>query len=132
MCGIAGLINENNIQDEYLFKRQNTLNKRGPDHQDIWIDRKRNFCFLHTRLSILDLSANGNQPMKSQSGNILITFNGEIYNHLEIREKINKKKSNFTWKSSSDTETIIEAIDLFGIDKTLDIIDGMFAFVFLT
>ena len=128
MCGIAGLINENNIDEEYLFKINNSLLNRGPNHQDTWIDRKRNFCFLHTRLSIIDLSSNGNQPMKSQSENILITFNGEIYNHLEIRDKIIKKKGKFNWKSSSDTETVLEAIDLWGLDETLKIIDGMYAF----
>ena len=66
--------------------------------------------------------------MRSQSENILITFNGEIYNHLEIRDKINKVKKNFHWKGSSDTETVLEAIDLWGLEQTLKILDGMFAF----
>lgn len=128
MCGIAGLINEYNINENYLLEINNSLINRGPDHHDMWIDKRRNFCFLHTRLSILDLSSRGNQPMRSQSDNILITFNGEIYNHLEIRNKINKIKSNFNWKSSSDTETVLESIDLWGIEETLKILDGMFAF----
>ena len=92
MCGIAGLINDKNIDENYLNKITKSLYNRGPNNQDFWLDKKRNFCLLHTRLSILDLSSNGNQPMRSQSENILITFNGEIYNHLEIREKINKIK----------------------------------------
>jgi asparagine synthase (glutamine-hydrolysing) len=128
MCGIAGLINDQNISKDYLSKITDNLLNRGPDHQDIWLDQKRNFCFIHTRLSIIDLSNTGNQPMRSQSGNILITFNGEIYNHLTIRKKINIKKSKFNWKGSSDTETILEAIDLWGVEKTLKMLDGMFAF----
>ena len=128
MCGIAGLINDKNIDENYLNKITKSLYNRGPNNQDVWLDKKRNFCLLHTRLSILDLSSNGNQPMRSQSENILITFNGEIYNHLEIRKKINKIKKNLTWKGSSDTETVLEAIDLWGIRQTLKMLDGMFAF----
>ena len=90
MCGIAGLINEYNINENYLLEINNSLINRGPDHHDMWIDKRRNFCFLHTRLSILDLSSRGNQPMRSQSDNILITFNGEIYNHLEKEIKLIK------------------------------------------
>ena len=75
MCGIAGLINDQNISKDYLSKITDNLLNRGPDHQDIWLDQKRNFCFIHTRLSIIDLSNSGNQPMRSQSGNILITDN---------------------------------------------------------
>ena len=86
--------------------------------------------FITYSTSILDLSSNGNQPMRSQSENILITFNGEIYNHLEIREKINKIKKKFNWKGSSDTETVLEAIDLWGIRQTLKMLDGMFDFVY--
>lgn len=128
MCGIAGLINDENIDKNYLNKIISNLYNRGPDNQDFWLDNKRKFCFIHTRLSILDLSENGNQPMRSQSENILITFNGEIYNHFEIRDKINKVKKNFHWKGSSDTETVLEAIDLWGLEQTLKILDGMFAF----
>ena len=98
MCGIAGLINDENIDKNYLNKIISNLYNRGPDNQDFWLDNKRKFCFIHTRLSILDLSENGNQPMRSQSENILITFNGEIYNHLEIRDKINKVKKIFIGK----------------------------------
>lgn len=94
MCGIGGLINDKNISASYLENMVYQLGSRGPDHKDIWIDQKRNFSFVHTRLSILDLTSNGNQPMRSNSGNLLITFNGEIYNHMQIRDEINKKKKN--------------------------------------
>jgi asparagine synthase (glutamine-hydrolysing) len=128
MCGIAGFINDKNISKDYIDSVTKQLSRRGPDYQESWLDKKRNFCFIHTRLSILDVSKNGNQPMRSQSGNILITFNGEIYNHLEIRHKIEKQKNGYNWRSSSDTETVVEAIDIYGLDETLKILDGMFAF----
>jgi asparagine synthase (glutamine-hydrolysing) len=127
MCGIAGLINDKNISASYLENMVKQLGSRGPDYKDIWIDQNRNFSFVHTRLSILDLTTNGNQPMRSNSGNLLITFNGEIYNHMEIRNKIGKQKK-ISWKSSGDTETILEAVDLWGVEETLKILDGMFAF----
>ena len=127
MCGIGGLINDKNISASYLENMVYQLGSRGPDHKDIWIDQKRNFSFVHTRLSILDLTSNGNQPMRSNSGNLLITFNGEIYNHMQIRDEINKKKK-ISWKSSSDTETVLEAVDFWGVEEVLKILDGMFAF----
>ena len=127
MCGIAGLINDKNINVSYLKNMVHQLGSRGPNYRDIWIDQNRNFSFVHTRLSILDLTNNGNQPMRSSSGNLLITFNGEIYNHMQIRNKINNNKK-ISWKSSCDTETVLEAIDMWGLQETLKILDGMFAF----
>ncbi|MDP7197346.1 MAG: asparagine synthase (glutamine-hydrolyzing), partial [SAR202 cluster bacterium] len=84
--------------------------------------------FGHQRLSILDLSRAGSQPMKSGSGRFIITYNGEIYNHLEIRKELNRLNLNIKWKSNSDTETLLEALELWGIEKTLDKTVGMFAF----
>ena len=67
--------------------------------------------------------------MISHSGRFVITYNGEIYNHLEIRKELEEKKSKIKWKSSTDTETLLEAIDFFGINQTLEKVVGMFAFV---
>ena len=83
----------------------------------------------HTRLSILDLSEKGHQPMYDHSGDWVISFNGEIYNHLEIREYLSKKlNKKIQWKSSSDTETILVTNYILGFEKTLECLEGMFAF----
>ena len=88
----------------------------------------RNF-FGHMRLSIQDLSQHGAQPMKSYCGNYIIVFNGEIYNHHHLRKKLNDNFNFNNWRSTSDTETLINYISFFGINKTLEEIDGMYSFV---
>ena len=121
MCGIAGYYDQKGVDQDTLIKMNKILSHRGPDDEGIW---KSNYIgFSHTRLSIIDLSQNGRQPMQSQSGRYTITFNGEIYNHQEIRKKIPIK-----WRSYSDTETLIESIQYFGLEQTLKKIEGMFAF----
>ena len=83
----------------------------------------------HTRLSILDLSSRGNQPMSDHSGDWIISFNGEIYNHLEIRKYLSEKiQDRIYWKSESDTETILLSNKILGLEKTLELLEGMFAF----
>ena len=87
-----------------------------------------NLVFSHNRLSILDLTETGSQPMVSNSGNLLMIYNGEIYNHLILRQEL-KDDNNFNnWKGTSDSETLIQAIDIWGIEKTLKKINGMFSF----
>mgnify|MGYP001495817358 CR=1 FL=1 len=106
MCGIAGLIGwtgtENQISD-IIKKFQSSLHHRGPDNKGYWVSRKEMISLVHTRLSILDLSKSGNQPMHSSCGRYTITFNGEIYNHLEIRSRLQKIGFN-KWCGTSDTE----------------------------
>ena len=96
MCGIAGLIgwkgNENNISN-IISKMQNSLYHRGPDNNGLWFSRTDRVYFVHTRLSILDLSNAGTQPMKSSCGRFIITYNGEIYNHLDLRKLLESIKS---------------------------------------
>ena len=83
----------------------------------------------HTRLSILDLPSRGNQPMSDHSGDWIISFNGEIYNHLEIRKYLSEKiQDRIYWKSESDTETILLSNKILGLEKTLELLEGMFAF----
>jgi len=131
MCGFFGLQSFHLDKNEKITvskKAINILHKRGPDFNDIWLGENDNLIFSHNRLSILDLSKAGNQPMVSLSGNLIIIFNGEIYNHLSIREEL-KKENGFTgWKSTSDTETLLQAVEFWGIEKTLEKIIGMFAF----
>jgi len=130
MCGISGIILKKNnslinLSSIKLMTRE--LTHRGPDSEGYWISDNNLQFFGHRRLSIIELSTKGNQPMKSQSGRFIITFNGEIYNHLEIRDKIRKKKS-YSWQSNSDTETLLSAFEIFGFNETLEMIEGMFAF----
>ncbi len=105
-----------------------SLSHRGPERSKVWQDKNSGIIFGHQRLSILDLTKAGDQPMISHSGRFIITYNGEIYNHLEIRKEIEGIKSNIKWKSGTDTETLLEAIEFFGIRETLNKTVGMFAF----
>ena len=91
MCGFFGLQSFHLDKNEKITiskKAINLLHKRGPDFNDIWLGENDSLIFSHNRLSILDLSKAGNQPMVSLSGNLVIIFNGEIYNHLSIREEL--------------------------------------------
>ena len=131
MCGILGIINFDFNRQDLISITDNLIEKlhhRGPDGKGKWIDKYNKISLGHSRLSIQDLSMNGFQPMISNSENIIISFNGEIYNNIELRSKIEKNK-NIQWRGTSDTETFIESIDLFGIEKTLNMIRGMFAVI---
>ena len=109
MCGITGILNFSNNDHYYFYetiKKINVnLNYRGPDNTGIWYD-KNNLCYLgHTRLSIIDLSSRSNQPMIDDSEKFVITFNGEIYNFLELRKTLIKEGINF--RTKSDTEVLL-------------------------
>ena len=130
MCGISGFIIKkanNHIDLNVLKKMVSKLSHRGPDNKGFWKNDNNTQFIGHSRLSILDLSERGSQPMKSSSGRYVISYNGEIYNHLEIRKYLNKKKK-VNWKSSSDTETILESFEVLGIYETVQRLHGMFAF----
>jgi len=123
MCGIFGLIGK---QDQEEVKAANrTISHRGPDAEGFWFDPENSVALCHRRLSILDLSASGAQPMRSQSGRYMISYNGEIYNYLEIKEKLGNKN----WQGHSDTEVLLACFEEWGIEKTLENIDGMFAII---
>ena len=129
MCGINGFYSKSlSTFNNVIVKMNSAISHRGPDTGGTWLDRNSGIVLGHQRLSIIDLSAAGSQPMESNSGKFILTYNGEIYNHLEIRKEIENNYSNIKWKSNSDTETLLEAIDLWGINKTLQKIEGMFAF----
>ena len=130
MCGIAGIIlkkKKHFIDLNSIKVMTRELTHRGPDTEDYWISDDFLQYFGHRRLSIIELSKKGNQPMKSINGRYIITFNGEIYNHLEIRENI-KKRINYHWQSNSDTETLLSSFEIFGLTETLKLTEGMFAF----
>ena len=121
MCGISGFINFSKTFSKeelslYASVMSDSMFHRGPNSYGIWVDEKEGVSFSHRRLSILDLSNNGHQPMESSCGRYLIVYNGEIYNFRELRERIEKSKVKF--KSSTDTEVIIELVSKFGVLKT--------------
>ncbi len=136
MCGIAGLwlfqSNKNNNLSSLAERMVHPITRRGPDSQGTWTDTTLGICFGHKRLAVIDLSAAGNQPMTSPSGRFIIVFNGEIYNHRQLRVHL-EKTSSFpaNWQGNSDTETFITAIENHGIVKTLNYCKGMFAFALL-
>ncbi|OAE09142.1 asparagine synthase (glutamine-hydrolyzing) [Pantoea sp. OXWO6B1] len=126
MCGIVGFIGEHNNKN-IIANMLATIKHRGPDSDGIWHDDSCNLFLGHTRLSIVDLTASGHQPMVSDCGNYVLTFNGEIYNHLELRNKLSGTLS-LNWKGMSDTETLLKCIIEWGLSKTLQNLTGMYAF----
>ena len=130
MCGLAGFFLSNKSTDRNkLIKNLNEITSalihRGPDAQNIWINNQNTLGLGHTRLSIRDLSSLGNQPMLSSCGRYAIVYNGEIYSHSELKEELIKKGVQF--KSTTDTEIILESISKFGFKETLLKLNGMFA-----
>lgn len=111
--------------DKSTFMELNALSfQRGPDSSGHY-SNDENVQFGFNRLAILDLSVNGDQPMHSPSGRYSIVFNGEIYNHIHIRKLLAAEK--FRFKGTSDTETIVSSLDLWGVRSTIEKLDGMFA-----
>jgi asparagine synthase (glutamine-hydrolysing) len=132
MCGLAGFIlNGNSPSDNLDFinnKMIETIVHRGPDDLGTWSNSDQGIGLSHCRLSILDLTEAGHQPMHSTSGRFVLVFNGEIYNHLEIRQKLQSINSALSWRGRSDTETFLSSIEVLGLEETLKMAVGMFAF----
>jgi len=103
------------------------LNHRGPNSKGVWVDSHSGIALGHARLAILDLSVAGHQPMASACQRFVLVFNGEIYNHLVIRKNLAREGYAFSWRGHSDTETLVAAISVWGIKKTLQESSGMFA-----
>jgi len=131
MCGFVGFFNLENINHEdannALQIMTDSLIHRGPDAGGTFSDLENNLYLGHRRLSILDTSDGGLQPMKSKSGNLVIVFNGEIYNHNELRTELQQEGQTISWDSSSDTETLLAAFEFWGIQETLPKLRGMFS-----
>lgn len=125
MCGIVGFINaEGEINEAQFNKMVNTLNHRGPDGWGVYYNNQNTLALGHRRLSFIDLTDTGKQPMCNDSGNCWITFNGEIYNYKELREQL---KASYTFKTKTDTEVIIAAYQVWGM-SFVNKLKGMFAF----
>jgi asparagine synthase (glutamine-hydrolysing) len=101
---------------------------RGPDDQGVWTDSDAGIALGHRRLSILELSPLGHQPMTSRDGRWVLCYNGEVYNHLDLRDQMAAQGGVIDWRGHSDTETLVEAIAAWGLNATLEKATGMFAF----
>lgn len=129
MCGLTGLWLTRGTPPEYLHdcaaRMADALVHRGPDDAGVWVDPGAGLALGFRRLSILELSAAGHQPMLSRDGRYALVFNGEIYNHRELRRELEQKGARF--RGSSDTEVLLEAITAWGAVPALSRVEGMFA-----
>jgi asparagine synthase (glutamine-hydrolysing) len=140
MCGVAGVFTPSGGDGAALGRlargMADTLAHRGPDDVGVWVDGAARVALAQRRLSILDLSATGRQPMSSASGRFAIVFNGEIYNHLELRRELGEPRAEAAglsgdppaWRGRSDTETLLAGFEAWGVEKALQKAIGMFAF----
>ena len=127
MCGITGFIGSVDNPGNVINAMKDSLVHRGPDSSGYWLDSDNGVALGHQRLAILDLSSEGHQPMQSPSGRYMIVFNGEIYNHLQLRAELETLEDfNQPWRGHSDTETLLAAFDLIGVEATLQKSEGMF------
>lgn len=130
MCGIAGHMSQAFSADDsrrIAVTMANSVKHRGPDDSGVWLDEKVGVVLAHRRLAILDLSAAGHQPMVSATGRWVIVFNGEIYNHLELRKTLETSGHMVAWRGQSDTETLLACIEHWGIESAIKATIGMFA-----
>lgn len=131
MCGIAGLYyykSESQVDEGVLTKMRDSMLHRGPDGGENWISKDKKIGLAHRRLSIIDLATSAAQPMGNEDGSIQITFNGEIYNHLKLREQLVQFGHIFQ-TNHSDTEVLVHGYEEWGIDGLLERIEGDYAFV---
>ena len=129
MCGIAGILSTGSSGDDLLARvtaMTQSITHRGPDADGHWTDASQGVALGHRRLSIIDLSPAGAQPMVSASGRYVLAFNGEIYNFQVLRKQL--ADSGVSFRGRSDTEVLLEGIAHWGIRDALERIDGMFAF----
>jgi asparagine synthase (glutamine-hydrolysing) len=134
MCGLAGYlglppgVRGKEAGDAVLRRMGETIHHRGPDDMGVWQDVDASIGLVHRRLSILDLSPAGHQPMISPSGRYVMVFNGEIYNHFILRQDLEGNISEVRWRGHSDTETLLAGFDVWGVAATVKRCIGMFAF----
>lgn len=132
MCGIAGLLTASGNGDRLIRPMIDAIEHRGPDDQGWWTDAEAGVTLGHRRLSIIDLSPLGHQPMPSSDGRYQITYNGEIYNHAALRQELEQATglsgNGPRWRGHSDTETLLECIAHWGLQATLRKCVGMYAF----
>lgn len=125
MCGIVGYLG-GVVSEAVVNRMSSALVHRGPDDSGVWLDSAASIGLGHRRLSVVDLSPEGHQPMRSPSGRYVMVYNGEIYNHMDCRTAL--AMENVGWRGHSDTETLLAGFDAWGIQKTVELCIGMFAF----
>lgn len=132
MCGFAGYwgLAENGQAQQVLKGMGDAIAHRGPDDSGFWVDENASIGLVHRRLSILDLSPAGHQPMFSLSERFVLVFNGEIYNFRDIAKEI-QARGEFPWRGHSDTEVMLAAFEAWGVEESLSRFVGMFAFALL-
>ncbi|MCI6920227.1 MAG: asparagine synthase (glutamine-hydrolyzing) [Lachnospiraceae bacterium] len=130
MCGIAGFCNFHGsvkMQEENLEKMKQRMLHRGPDAGGSYVSEDGKVALGHRRLSIVDLSEAGLQPMKSHSGRYVMVYNGEIYNYKKLSQKLLEEKKVDRFRGTSDSEVILEAFEAYGVEETIAQCKGMFA-----
>ncbi|MDO8500607.1 MAG: asparagine synthase (glutamine-hydrolyzing) [Gemmatimonadaceae bacterium] len=127
MCGILGFASAGGVADDLAIARQrDTLRHRGPDDEGLWRSSDNRISFSHRRLSIVDLSCGGHQPMASPDGAVHVVFNGELYNYLDLRDEL--RGLGATFSTASDTEVLLAAYAAWG-ERCVEHFNGMYAFV---
>jgi asparagine synthase (glutamine-hydrolysing) len=129
MCGIVGIFGMSSHDSGTIASMTQSLHHRGPDDVGFWIDKEVGLALGHRRLAILDLSPQGHQPIISEDGRWILAYNGEIYNHLALRQRLEfeGRMPVGGWRGRSDSETLVEAIAAWGVDDALRECVGMFA-----
>ncbi|MGQ4659021.1 asparagine synthase (glutamine-hydrolyzing) [Lysobacter sp. F6437] len=130
MCGLTGFWQSSAGADHLALQARrmaDLIAHRGPDDQGAWVDEGVGIAIAHRRLSIVDLSAAGHQPMQSSSGRWVLAYNGEVYNHLDLRRQLEQASAAPEWRGHSDTETLLACIEAWGVERTLQASVGMFA-----
>lgn len=130
MCGFAGFLKKTALSVDptsTLRKMGLAIVNRGPDSSGEWYSAEHGIGLSHRRLAIVDMTASGHQPMLSSSGRFVMAFNGEIYNHLELRKVLERANPSLTWNGTSDTETMLASFEHYGLSRALDTFVGMFA-----
>ena len=132
MCGIAGVLTPlgtlSGSMSEAIRCMTQTLSHRGPDSMGYWHDDEGVISLGHCRLAVEDLSDAGSQPMHSSAERYVLVYNGEIYNHHELRRELRNAGYVFDWRGTSDTETLSAAMEMWGIRDAILKCNGMFAF----
>ena len=134
MCGIAGIFDPAGRGTADLKQRlapmTGILAHRGPDADGLWIDAEAGIGLGHRRLSIVDVTSAGAQPMASADGRWITTYNGELYNTADLRAEVERANPDVRWRGHSDTEVLLEAVALWGVAEAIKRCNGMFALAF--